>query len=116
MKRIAAFALAVLLIAGCANPVPAEKLSYVGEWRQSTMYLSITADGSVRYKRLKGGVTTSIEGPLREFNGNNFVVGFWPLLATFEVTQTPHQEGGAWVMVVDGVKLVRTAGSASNET
>lgn len=115
MRRIAALVIAVLLVAGCATPVPPGKLSYVGEWHQRTMYLLITADGSVEYKRLKEGVTTTITGPLREFKGDNFVVGFWPVLATFEVTETPHQEGDAWVMVVDGVKLIRTAGTDGHE-
>jgi hypothetical protein len=110
MKRIAMIVAVVLLMAGCAKAVPPGKLTYVGEWQTRTMYLLITADGSVRYKRLQGGVTTSIEGPLREFHGDDFVVGFWPMLATFKVTETPHQEGAAWVMMVDGVKLTRTAG------
>ena len=60
------------------------------------------------------GVTTSIEGPLRAFHGDNFEVGIRPMLAAFVVSETPHQEGGSWVMVVDRVKLVRTAGSESD--
>ena len=116
MKRITAVIATLLFLVGCAKPVPPGKLAYVGEWRERTMYLLITADGSVRYKRLRGGTTTSIEGPLREFHGDDFVVGVWPLAATFEVTQTPHQEGASWVMVVDGVKLVRTDSSESHES
>jgi hypothetical protein len=71
MKIAKLLALATLLgtVAGCGKPVPAEKSSYVGEWQEKTMYLLITQDGSVRYKRQKGGASTSIEGPLKGFDG-----------------------------------------------
>jgi len=109
MKQIAtAFAL-LLALAGCGKPVPPDKLAYVGEWREPTMYLLITADGSIRYKRLKGGVTTSIDGPLKGFIGDDFVVGVGPVNTTFVVSEPPHEVDGSWRMVVDGVKLVRSA-------
>jgi hypothetical protein len=65
----------VLVLCGCGKPVPPEKSSYVGEWQHPTMYLLLTQDGSVRYKRIQGGVTTSVDGPLKGFQGNNFEVG-----------------------------------------
>ncbi len=73
------------------------------------MYLLITQDGSVRYKRLKGGVTTTIEGPLKGFNGDNFEAGIGPLATTFVVSKPPYQDGDKWKMVVDDVVLTRTA-------
>src|SRR5215831_5447152 len=102
MKRIATIAVVALLVVGCAKPLPPGKLSYAGEWRERTMYLLITADGSVRYKRLQNGATTSIEAPIKEFQGDNFVVGLGPVSTTFVVSEVPHQDGRAWVMVVDG--------------
>ncbi len=107
-KSLAALSLVVLLF-GCGKPVPAEKAAYVGEWQEKTMYLLITSDGSVRYKRLKGGVTTTISGPLKGFDGNNFDVGVGPMSTTFIVSKAPHQEAGRWKMVVDDVELTRTA-------
>ncbi|HEY0722164.1 MAG TPA: hypothetical protein VGE50_13025 [Gammaproteobacteria bacterium] len=105
-----ALLLFTLTLVGCAKPVPAEKASYVGEWQEKTMYLLITQDGSVRYKRLKEkGVTTSIEGPLKGFEGDNFTVGVGPMSTVFIVSRPPYQEGDLWKMVVDGVELVRTA-------
>jgi hypothetical protein len=98
-----------LLLAACGKPVPAEKSAYVGEWEEKTMYLLITQDGSVRYKRLKGGGTTSVEGPLKGFTGDNFDVGIGPMTTTFVVTKPPYQDGKSWKMVVDGVTLTRTA-------
>jgi hypothetical protein len=97
-----------LLLTACGKPVPPEKSAYVGEWQEKTMYLLITQDGSVRYKRLKGGASTSIEGPLKGFTGDNFDVGIGPMSTTFLVSRPPYQEKGQWKMVVDGVELTRT--------
>lgn len=101
--------IAALSLFGCGKPVPPEKSAYVGEWQEKTMYLLITQDGSVRYKRLKGGVTTSVEGPLKGFDGNNFEAGIGPLATTFMVSKPPYQDGDKWKMVVDDVELIRTA-------
>ena len=96
-------------LVGCGKPVPAEKCAYVGEWQDRTMYLLITQDGSVRYKRLRGGASTSVEGPLKGFNGDNFEVGVGPMATTFVVSKPPYQDGDRWKMVVDQVELVKTA-------
>lgn len=104
-----------LLIAwllGCAQPLPPERAHYVGMWQANEMAILITADGSVAYKRLKGGVTTSVNGPLKEFVGDSFVVGVGPLVTTFDVSEAPHLDNGVWTMTVDGVTLTR-ASSAS---
>lgn len=97
------------LLIGCGKPVPPEKEAYVGEWQEKTMYLLITQDGSVRYKRLKGGATGSIEGPLKGFNGDNFEVGVGPITTTFVVSKPPYQDGETWKMVVDNVELTKTS-------
>ena len=99
----------MLALLGCGKPVPADKAAYVGEWRAAAMYLLITQDGSVAYKRLKGGVSTSVEGPLQGFKGNDFEVGVGPLTTTFVVSKPPYQEAGKWKMVVDDVALTKTA-------
>ena len=111
MKVIRLLLLLALVVSmvGCGKPVPPEKSTYVGEWQEKTMYLLITQDGSVKYKRLKGGVSTSVEGPLKGFNGNNFEVGIGPMTTTFVVSKAPYQEGDKWKMVVDEVELVKIA-------
>jgi hypothetical protein len=101
--------LLALLLAGCGKPVPMEKVDYVGEWQEKTMYLLITQDGTVSYKRVKGGTTTSVNGPLKAFEGNNFSVGIGPMSTTFTVSKPPYQEKGRWKMMVDGVELTKTA-------
>jgi hypothetical protein len=101
--------LALLCALGaCGVPVPREKSAYVGEWQAPTMYLLITADGSVRYARLRGGARTNVEGPLKGFDGDNFEVGVGPLSTTFVVSTPPYLDGGDWKMVVDGVELTRS--------
>lgn len=100
-------ALLALLLAGCAKPVPAERAAYVGEWHGTAMGLLITQDGSVAYKRLEGGVSKSINGPLKEFQGDNFIVGIGPMSTTFVVSVPPHEEAGNWKMTVDGVELTK---------
>lgn len=99
----------VFSLSGCGKPVPQEKSAYVGEWREKTMYLLITQDGSVSYKRIKGGVTSSIEGPLKGFDGKNFEVGIGPMATTFVVSKPPYQDKEKWKMVVDNLELTKTA-------
>lgn len=95
------------LVTACSNPVPESKLDYVGEWQSKEMYLLILKDGTVAYKRLKGGGNVTVNGPLKEFVGENFVVGIAFLTTTFEVSQAPEQINGAWRMTVDGVQLTK---------
>ena len=97
------------LLFGCGKPVPPEKSSYVGEWQTKTMYLLITQDGSIVYKRIKAGMTSSVEGPLKGFVGNNFVAGIGPLATTFIVTKPPYQDDEKWKMIVDDVELTKTS-------
>lgn len=108
--------LSVLLLAACGQPVPPERASYVGAWEGSGVFLVIDADGSVRYRRIQDGSKTSIEAPLVGFVGDDFEVGVGPLTTTFDVTAPPRREGERWIMVVDGVTLVRAdfANAAAN--
>jgi hypothetical protein len=103
---------ALLLLVACANPVPPEKSAYVGEWSAPGMNLSITQDGRVDYKRIKGGTTTTISAPLKKFEGDNFVVGVGLWITTFVVSKPPHEVAGRWKMTVDGVELIRSSGSS----
>ena len=107
MKKIIGIILVTVLLAGCAEPLPDDRLDYAGVWQSQQMLLMIGADGSVSYKRQKGGVSTSVDGPLKEFNGDDFVVGIWFMTTTFEVTVPPWEDNGVWKMTVDGVELTR---------
>ena len=106
-KMLWMFAACGLLLAACAKPLPPEKAAYAGQWRSPTMSLLITESGNVNYRRVDGGMSKSINGPLRSFEGDNFVVGIGPVKTTFVVSMPPHQDDGAWKMTVDGMELTR---------
>ena len=108
--RLAMFVfLLAAALSGCGKPVPPEKADYVGEWQRPEMYLSITQGGSVKYKRTQGATTTAVEGPIKEFEGDNFKVGVGPMITTFVVSVRPHQDAeGDWRMTVDGLELTKT--------
>lgn len=97
-----------LFLAGCSKPLPSEKAQYAGEWQSKEMYLLILQDGSLNYKRLKRGATTEVTGPIKQFVGNNIVVGVGFITTTFVVSKPPHEVGGVWQMEVDGVTLTKT--------
>ena len=107
MKKLTLLFLTVFTICSCSKPIPEGKLSYAGEWQSKEMYLLILPDGTVSYQRLQNGGRTSIDAPLKEFVGEDFIVGAAFLTTTFDVTQAPYQVDGKWVMVVDGVKLIK---------
>ncbi|HLH88937.1 MAG TPA: hypothetical protein VKX28_10795 [Xanthobacteraceae bacterium] len=108
-KQFAAAVLLVglLMLSACGQAVPDDKAAYVGDWRGPNMTLVVAKDGRINYRRVKGNSTTTINAPLRRFEGDNFVVGIPFLSTTFEVSKPPYQEAGAWKMVVDGVELTR---------
>lgn len=90
-----------------ADPVPADKLAYVGTWTGKDMRLSLSRDGKIAYKRdqEKKKVDLSIE--LLGFKGNDFDAGFGFMRSTFVVSKPPHRDGKVWKMTVDGVELTR---------
>jgi hypothetical protein len=106
LARIIPFLL-ILALAACSKPIPPEKAAYVGEWRETNMYLLITQDGNVKYKRRDGSNTVSINAPIQKFDGNDFDVGIGALKTTFYVSKPPYQVNGQWKMVVDGVELIK---------
>ncbi|MBL8509225.1 hypothetical protein [Chitinimonas sp. JJ19] len=97
----------VALLTACGEPVPAAKAAYVGEWQAANMYLSISQEGSVAYKRVDGSTSKSVNGPLQGFEGDNFEVGVGPMSTTFVVSVPPREVAGKWQMTVDGVVLTR---------
>lgn len=96
-----------LLLAACGVAVPPDKMAYVGEWRAEGMSLLITRDGSVVYHRLRKGAKTSMDAPLKGFQGDDFEVGVGPMSTVFKVSAPPHEVEGRWLMTVDGVELSR---------
>jgi hypothetical protein len=107
MKRRLA-SLMLLLHVGCSGqPLPADKAAYAGTWEGVGFELTITPDGGCSYRRQSGSGRTEVNGPIRGFEGDDFVVGLPLLHTTFDVTAPPHEVDGQWAMTVDGVELVR---------
>ena len=99
------------LLGGCNSiPIPEEKSNYVGTWEGVGFHLTISDDGSVDYRRVNGNYTKTVTGPVKNFEGDDFVVGVFFITTTFEVQHPPYKEGDEWLMVVDGVELIKVAG------
>jgi hypothetical protein len=77
------------------------------------MYLLITPDGNVTYRRTGPDSNVSISAPIEAFHGNDFDVGLGLLKTTFHVSKPPYRENGQWKMVVDGVQLTRSPASGT---
>tara|TARA_B100001094_G_C18144125_1_gene779617 strand:- start:1483 stop:1824 length:342 start_codon:yes stop_codon:yes gene_type:complete len=94
------------LLGSCTGvPLPQNKRDYAGEWQGDGVYLHITPTGGVEYRKLSGVSKVNITAPLKEFNGDGFVVGFLFLTTTFKVSSPPKKKDGRWIMTVDGTML-----------
>ncbi len=90
------------------EPVPADKIDYVGSWTGDKVELTITAEGNCEYtKEANDSAKTSINAPIQSFHPTGFDVGIGPFVTTFVVTKPPHEDGGVWTMTVDDVELTR---------
>ena len=110
--------LATTLLAACSpstiyTPLPADRLEYAGDWQGGGISLQIEPGGRVMYARKEGSNSRSIDAPLKEFKGNNFVVGLAFMKTEFVVAAPPHEEAGVWKMTVDGVELIRVNAGAA---
>jgi hypothetical protein len=97
----------LVVLSACTRPIPESKSDYVGEWRGTEMSLQIYQDGKVAYERSEGRTSVSIDARVKEFVGDDFVVGVWIFTTNFDVSVPPEQVDGTWQMVVDGVRLTR---------
>lgn len=110
-KTFAVMVVVGLWILGCKgcekNPVPDEKMDYVGTWTSTEgSSVTIEEDGSCEYEWEEGSHTRSVSGGHARWEGDNFHC--WALLdSDFEIEQPPTQEGGQWVMELDGQRLSR---------
>ena len=93
--------------AALADPVPADKMAYVGSWKGKDMQLALTKEGKIAYKRVQEKKKVDLSIDLLGFNGNNFDAGWGFVRSTFVVSKPPHREGKLWKMTVDGVELTR---------
>lgn len=105
--RIVSALVLLLALVSCAKPLPAGRSAYVGAWTGPGIVLVISQEGRVVYRQGTGTFRKKISAPLKEFQGDNFIVGVGPAETTFVVTAPPRQVAGVWRMTVDGVELTR---------
>ena len=107
--RIFLTVIVLLLLSACSKPLPAERQSYVGHWRddEGNINLIIHQTGEVNYERKTGSTSVSVNAPLKEFQGDDFVVGIGFMTTTFKVSAPPEEKEGKWQMVVDDVRLTK---------
>jgi hypothetical protein len=98
---------ATSLLAACAQPLPADRAAYAGDWNGPGTILSISQDGHLVLDQTTGGTKTSLKGPIKEFDGDDIVVGFAFVTSTIDVTAPPVEANGVWTMAVSGVELTR---------
>jgi hypothetical protein len=113
LTRVIALTALAAVLAGCTGvPLPPDKAEYAGQWAGPEMWLMISPEGQVAYKRIGERGTVTINGPITRYEGDDFIVGAWVMTSTFAVSNAPWvDEGGVWRMTVDGVELTRQAGS-----
>jgi hypothetical protein len=110
MRIVSSLVLATGLLVSAsawADPVPPDKMAYVGNWQGKDMQLSLSKEGKVTYKRDQPGKKIDLNLDLQGFKGDKFDVGVGFVRSTFVVGKAPHREGGKWKMTVDGVELTR---------
>lgn len=99
-------ALASIVTAGCAKPLPPERRSYVGFWQADVdgehFVLGVSGEGRVHFVRSRPGYSETLNLPVKGFTGDSFDVGVGPLTTHFEVQQAPHLEQGRWTMTMNG--------------
>ncbi|MCA9564142.1 MAG: hypothetical protein KC561_11670 [Myxococcales bacterium] len=102
-----------LVLVACASPLDDAHLDYGGVWsslpeESPTISLSIGLDGRVSYEKREGSSSTTLNGPISSWSGDDFVVGIGCISSKFDVSEPPNQlENGTWTMVVDGHRLTR---------
>lgn len=109
MRFLPALALGAGLLAhpAWADPVPADKMDYVGVWHGKDMRLALSKEGKIKYKREQEKKKVDLDIELLGFKGNDFDAGWRFMRSTFVVSKPPHRAGGKWKMTVDGVELTR---------
>jgi hypothetical protein len=109
MKKLLLIVALTSLLVACAKPLPAGREAYAGEWKGGSISLVIMPGGRVVYERKEGNMSKSLDAPLKEFKGDNFIVGVGFMNTEFVVASPPHEVAGVWKMTVDGVELTRTS-------
>ena len=97
-----------------AMPAAGTLESLVGHWVSSAdgveVNLNILADGTLHYRKVHGGNTTSLDGvKVQDITATSFAAGVFGMTTTFRVDAAPAVVDGVVRMTVDGVVLTKMA-------
>lgn len=87
-----------------------DKAAYFGTWSGEGVELTFGDDGIVSYKKSSGSASKSVTGRFDSFDGANIKVNVLITTMTLEVQAPPHQEGGDWVMTIEGARVTKKSG------
>lgn len=95
------------------NPIEfnEDQKKYIWNWKWDWITLIISDNAYIDYKKQKNSVSTSISGPITEFNDNNFKASILFINSTFNIDKKPFQEWNLWKMTVDWNELSRVTNS-----
>ncbi|MBQ0713035.1 MAG: hypothetical protein KBT53_08745, partial [Porticoccus sp.] len=97
----------VLLLVGCAEPLPDDKNNFVGLWKSNQTSLLVTKSGRIEYESNKGAVKTSVSMPIKSITNSELVAGFLFMKSSFKLLGPPRNKDGATIVTVDGEDLYK---------
>lgn len=89
--KIFIFTLLVSFLASCmtAIPIPENKKDYIWTWKSNEVMLVIKADWFIDYKKESWSTSTSVNGPITQFNNEDFIVSVLGIESEFDIEKTP---------------------------
>ncbi|RFA30525.1 hypothetical protein CAI21_05620 [Alkalilimnicola ehrlichii] len=98
---------AAVLLVGCSNDLPPEKMEYVGLWRNHDTSILITEGGRLEYESKRGSVQRSLSAPIKTFTETSIEAGFLFFGSEFAIDRGPQENDGVWTIVIDGNELYK---------
>lgn len=89
-----------------ASALSSTKKEYAGHWEGGGVTLDISSS-AVSYVNKQGNTSTTLNGTLDHFEGDDIVIKILIPTSTLKVTSPPTLVGGEWKMTVEGVEVTR---------
>ncbi len=89
-----------------ASALSSTKKEYAGHWEGGGVTLDISSS-AVSYVNKQGNTSTTLNGTLDHFEGDDIVIKILIPTSTLKVTSPPTLTGGEWKMTVEGVEVTR---------
>ena len=107
----------IIILSGCGGiDFPDDKMEYIGYWKNDNMFIHIHESGMVNYERQKGLTHTEINMPIKEFEGDDFIVGALFIKTKFVVNKPPYNDNGIWKMTIDSTEVIRVEATSPSLT